>query len=58
MANEIREFYFRNVTITEDSIMAYIEMMGDINMFLGVDQAVKKLTAASKGNIYYMLYVV
>lgn len=57
LADEIRGFYFGNATITEDSIMIYLEMMSDINMFLGIDQSVKKLTTISKGKIYYMLYV-
>lgn len=57
MADEIREFYFGNSTISEDSLMTYLYMMSDINMFVGIDQTVKKMAKISKGNIYYMLYV-
>lgn len=57
LAHEVREFYFGNATINEDSTMTYLEMMSDINMFLNIDQTVKKMAKNSKGNIYYMLYV-
>lgn len=58
LADEIREFYFGNATINADSIMTYLDMMSDINMFLGIDQSVKKLASISKGKIYYMQFAV
>lgn len=55
LAGEIRNFYFGNATIGEDTAMNYLEMMSDINMYMGIDQTVKEIAKISKGNIYYMV---
>lgn len=38
--------------------MNYYELLSDINFVWGIDQTVKNLAVASKGNTYYMWFAV
>lgn len=58
IAQEIREFYFKDAAIDEKTLNQYIEMLSDINFAYGIDKAVKRHATKTNSKTYYLRWVV
>lgn len=53
LTNEIRQFYFGDNAIDEQTVSKYFDLLSDINFVWGIDRSVKTLAANSKGKTFY-----
>lgn len=54
LAKEIREFYFKDAAIDENTLKPYIDLLSDVNFAYGINKAVKRHAAKTNSKTYFI----